>query len=224
MYVLTADQRHSRRGRDLVEDALSMLKDLVDEPMLGFERTAGDEFQGVLRDAVQAVEVALTLVRQGSWSVGIGLGPADEPLPESTRAARGPAFVHARRALDISKRRPQRIAVAGPDDATARDADVLLTLLAALISRRTPAGWEAIDLMESGHSLADAAERLHITRQAVGQRLAVALWQQEKDVRPLAARLLEESDWMPGTRSDTGAGSQRGRTTQKPSPGAGEAR
>ncbi|WP_205856332.1 hypothetical protein [Phytoactinopolyspora endophytica] len=191
-YVLTVDQRRSRRGRDLVEEALTMLNRDVPDPLLSFERTTGDELQGALTDVGHVIRASLALMRQGTWSVGIGIGDAEEPLPDSTRAARGTAFIHARDAVDAAKRRPQTIAVAGPDD-RAHDADALLTLLAGLISKRTAAGWEAIDLMEAGYTVADAAERLDVTRQAIGQRLAVALWQQEKDVHPLAARLLEEA-------------------------------
>lgn len=192
VYVLTVDQRHSRRDQDLVEGALALMRQLVPEPLLAFERTAGDEFQGVLPDAEDAVHASLALMRHGSWSVGLGVGEAEEPLPDSTRSARGTAFVHARAALDAAKKRPDTIAVAGTGE-YAREADALMSLLAAVISRRTEAGWEAIDLAEAGLSLAQSGERLGITRQAVGQRLAVALWHQEKDVRPLAVRLLEET-------------------------------
>ncbi|NEE01133.1 hypothetical protein [Phytoactinopolyspora halotolerans] len=192
VYVLTVDQRRSRTSRDLVEDALLSVHDHVSEPVLHFERTAGDEFQGVLSDAADVIRVSLALMRQGTWSVGIGIGDADEPIPDSTRAARGSAFVYAREALETAKRRTPTIAAISQDD-RARDADALLTLLAALIAKRTAAGWEAIDLLDAGHTIADAADRLGITRQAVGQRLAVALWQQERDVHPLAARLLEEA-------------------------------
>lgn len=191
VYVLTVDQRRSRRGRDLVAQALDMLSHEVPEPLLRFERTAGDEFQGVLAEAGEVMGAALALIRHGSWSVGIGIGEVEHPLPDSTRSARGPAFVHARQALDAAKQRSHPIAVVSTDN-RARDADALLVLLAALISKRTKAGWQAIDLVEAGLTLAEAAERLDITRQAVGQRLAVALWQQEKDVLPLAVRLLEE--------------------------------
>lgn len=202
VYVLTVDQRRSRGGRDLVEDALMMLKHQAPEPLLAFERTAGDEFQGVMGAAEHALHASLALMREGSWSVGIGVGTAEEPMPHSTRSARGPAFVHARRALDFAKQRPHSIAVAGPDD-RAQDADALMSLLAAVISRRTPAGWEAIDLVESGLTFAAAAERLNITRQAVGQRLAVALWQQEKDAHPLTIRLLEEAEQVPERAGST---------------------
>lgn len=197
VYVLTVDQQRSRRGRDLVDDALAMLATELPEPLLPFERTAGDEFQGVLSEAIHVVHAAIALVRNESWSVGIGAGAAEQPLPGSTRSARGPAFVYARDALDAAKQRPQRLAVVGAHPTRTTEADALLTLLAALISRRTEAGWEAVDLVESGCTLTEAAERLDITRQAIGQRLAVALWQQQKDVHPLAARLLEESQQAP---------------------------
>ncbi|TDE08382.1 hypothetical protein [Jiangella asiatica] len=191
-YVLTVDQRGSRRSRDLVEDALSTLKQLVHEPLLPFERTAGDEFQGVLAQANAVVDAALLLVRLDAWSIGIGAGPVDEPLPASTRSARGPAFVSARAALDAAKQRPQHLAVVGTND-RGRDADAVLTLLAAVISRRSPAGWAAVDLVEAGHTFGEAAGILGISRQAVGQRLAVALWQQERDTRPVTTRLLDEA-------------------------------
>lgn len=192
-YVLTVDQRGSRRERDLVDEALSLLRARAPRPALPFERTAGDEFQGVLVDAQVAVDASLALLRQESWSVGVGVGTIEEPWPASTRAARGPAFVHARAALDDAKQRPQHVAVAGPGE-HAGSADAVLTLLAAVIARRTDAGWEAVDLIADGLSLPEAAERLGVSRQAVGQRLAVALWQQEQDVRPVVARLLAASE------------------------------
>ncbi|SEF16856.1 hypothetical protein [Jiangella alba] len=192
-FVLTVDQRGSRRGRDLVEDALSTLKQLVHEPLLTFERTAGDEFQGVLAEPDAAVDAALLLLRVDAWSVGIGAGPVEEPLPGSTRSARGPAFIHAREALDAAKLRPQHVAVAGTDPERAQEADAVLTLVAAVIARRSAAGWAAVDLVEAGHTFAEAADILGVTRQAVGQRLAVALWQQERDARPVVTRLLQEA-------------------------------
>ncbi len=192
-FVLTVDQRGSRRSRDLVEDALSTLKQLVHEPLLPFERTAGDEFQGVLAESEAVVDAARLLLRIDAWRIGIGAGPVEEPLPRSTRSARGPAFVYAREALDAAKVRPQHVAVAAPHPERAREADAVLTLIAAVIARRSTAGWAAIDLVEAGHTFAEAADILGVSRQAVGQRLTVALWQQERDARPVVARLLQEA-------------------------------
>ncbi|OMQ15094.1 hypothetical protein A7K94_0211915, partial [Modestobacter sp. VKM Ac-2676] len=89
-FVVTVDQRASRRAPDRVPAAL---RALVGVPVvLRFERTAGDEFQGLLDDPAAVVEVVRRLVREGDWSIGIGTGSVQWPLPASTRAGAGPAF------------------------------------------------------------------------------------------------------------------------------------
>ena len=188
-YVLTVDQRASRRGPDRVSDALRLLDGAV-PVLLGFERTAGDEFQGVLGDPVHVVDVALRLVRMGGWSIGVGAGPVQTPLPESTRAGAGPAFLAARRAVDAAKQRPFRLAVRGVVPPEAADAQAVLSALAGLVDRRSEQAWAAIELVEEGRTQSDAATALGISRQAVGQRLAAGMWELEKELRPTAARLL----------------------------------
>ncbi|MCA0145130.1 SatD family protein [Blastococcus sp. LR1] len=188
-YVLTVDQRGSRRGPDRVGEALAELTAGV-RPVLPFERTAGDEFQGVLGSPEAVVDVAARLVRLGGWSIGIGAGPVQGPLPPSTRAATGPAFLSARRAVDAAKQRPMRLAVRGVAAAEAADAQAVLSALAVLVGRRSDQAWEAIDLVEGGRTQAQAAAELGISRQAVGQRLAAASWELERELRPTAARLL----------------------------------
>jgi hypothetical protein len=188
-YVLTVDQRASRRGPDRVADALRLLDGTV-PVLLGFERTAGDEFQGVLGDPADVVDVALRLVRMGGWSIGVGAGPVQTPLPESTRAGAGPAFLAARRAVDAAKQRPFRLAVRGAVPPEAADAQAVLSALAGLVDRRSEQAWAAIELVEEGRTQSDAATALGISRQAVGQRLAAGMWELEKELRPTAARLL----------------------------------
>jgi hypothetical protein len=188
-YVLTVDQRGSRRGPDRVADVLSRLNSSV-PVVLGFERTAGDEFQGVLAEAEHVVDVVLDLVRLGGWSIGVGAGPVQTPLPPSTRAGTGPAFLSARRAVDAAKQRPARLAVRGAVPTDAGDAQAVLTALAVVVERRSDQAWEAIGLVGAGRTQAEAAGMLGITRQAVGQRLAAGLWDLERDLRPTAARLL----------------------------------
>jgi hypothetical protein len=188
-YVLTVDQRASRRGPDRVADVLDRLNGSV-PTVLAFERTAGDEFQGVLAEPETAVDVVLRLVREGGWSIGVGAGPVTSPLPQSTRAGSGPAFLAARRAVDAAKQRPVRVAVRGASPSDAGDAQAVLTALGVVVERRSPQAWEAIALVSSGCTQAEAATRLDISRQAVGQRLAAGLWDLERDLRPPAARLL----------------------------------
>ncbi len=97
MYVLTVDQRGSRTDADRVAGLLKSMDRI--QAVRPFERTAGDEVQAVLADPVVVVDIALQLVRQRCWSVGVGVGPVEQPLPASTRAGRGPAFEHARTAV-----------------------------------------------------------------------------------------------------------------------------
>jgi hypothetical protein len=189
-YVLTVDQKGSRRTADRVDDVLRELNDAVPSAVLAFERTAGDEFQGVLDDPGVVVDVVLWLVRSGGWSIGVGAGPVQTPLPQSTRAATGPAFLSARRAVDAAKPRPSRIAVRGASPSDASDAQAVLSALAVLVDRRSEQAWEAISLISDGRTQAQAATSLGISRQAVGQRLAAGLWGLERELRPTAARLL----------------------------------
>ena len=201
MFVLTVDQQGSRRVGDRVNALLRELAPLAgrDGVVRAFERTVGDEVQAVLDDAGLTVDVALRLLRTESWSVGIGVGEVDEPLPASARAGSGPAFVLARAAVERAKSRsrPVPLAVEGDAGDLARDAESVLTLLGAVITRRSPAGWAVIDTFEALGADATqerVAKRLGVTQQAVSQRLRAAMWAEEVAARPLAARLLTEGE------------------------------
>jgi hypothetical protein len=196
MFVLTVDQRRSRGRPDQVEDLLARLSGSVPAGALvrPFERTAGDEAQAVLRDPASVVTIALDLVRKGNWSVGIGVGPVNEPLPASTRAGSGPAFERARQAVERAKTQPSHVVVVARDPAGARPPQTVLDLLAALVQRRSDAGWEAVDLRATGLTQAEVADRLGVTKQAVSQRLLTATWEPEVAGRELAAQLLAATE------------------------------
>ena len=195
MFVVTADQRGSRTEGDRVPDVLARLRGAT--VLRPFERTVGDEVQAVVGHADTVVDVALALVRDGHWSVGVGAGAVREPLPASTREGAGPAFELARDAVERAKSAPTRVAVSGADAAAAAEAEAVLRLLADLVDRRTAPGWEVVDLLVGGATQAQAAERLGVTRQAVSQRARAAAWQHEHDVRPVAARLLGRAQGAP---------------------------
>jgi hypothetical protein len=194
MFVLTVDQIRSRERQDLVEPALDALRTVPTR--LPFTRTVGDEFQGLLEDAVSVLDAILWLMRKGGWHIGVGVGRVEEPLPDDPRSARGPAFLAARSAVDRSKREPTHVCVGAVDPAAveAEDAEVVLQLLATLRSRRTDQGWEAADLMSATRSRTEVAARLGVTRQAVGQRLQAAAWGTEQRALPTIARLLDRAD------------------------------
>ncbi|KXF51654.1 hypothetical protein AXA44_13465 [Rhodococcus sp. SC4] len=192
MFVLTVDQRGSRRDVDRVAQLLTEFanRDLV-RP---FQRTAGDEVQAVVADPATVVDLALDLVGREHWSIGIGTGPVEEPLPAETRAGRGPAFESARVAVDRAKSAPGRVAVEGSDTESAADADTALTLVAVLVARRTEEGREAVEQMRHGSTQTEAAHALGISKQAVSQRLSTAGWHVETAGRRLAERLLRKAD------------------------------
>ncbi len=192
MFVMTVDQRRSRRDVDRVEEVLTYLSQ--HRMVRAFERTAGDEIQAVSDDPNVVVDVTLDLVRSGYWSVGIGIGPVEEPLPTTTRAGRGPAFETARVAVTRAKNATAGVAVEGTDASAAADAEAVLTLLALLVSRRSEEGHDAVAQMRLGRTQSEAADRLGISKQAVSQRLSTAGWQAEGPARSLAARLLNEAD------------------------------
>ena len=143
---------------------------------LAFQRTAGDEFQGVL-DEPAALPAALEpLLRADAWNIGIGIGEVETPLPEQAREGRGPAYVAARDAVTSAKSSPWRVRASGATGATGtvRALESAVWLWAALLARRTARGWEVADLVDQGLTYDEAATRLAITQSAVSQRAAAA--------------------------------------------------
>ncbi|WP_193613984.1 transposase [Nocardioides lijunqiniae] len=208
--VLTADQQHSRTGPDRVPDALERLADV---PQLrAFERTAGDEFQGVLDDPAALAAALELLLRSGEWNVGLGLGEVDLPLPSSTRAGSGPAFLHARDAVTAAKSSPWHLRVVdGTGAGPARALETTLWLWAAVLARRTPRGWEVADLVDAGGlSYEEAGRRLGITQSAVSQRAQAAGIVEGRRARELVTylagqlidQLLDQPTDTPGDRHD----------------------
>ncbi len=192
--VMTMDQRGSRRDVDRVDELLAELsRGATAGLVLPFERTIGDEVQGVLDDPALVVDVTLRCSRSRRWTVGIGFGTIRTPLPESTRKARGTAFEHARDAVNRAKSTTEAIAVEGPEATSSAYAEAVLRALAAVVRRRSPAGWQAVDLVAEGRSQSEVALLLGISKQAVSQRLHAAWWWHEQALRPVGAHLLTEA-------------------------------
>lgn len=174
MIVLTVDQRGSRKSEDKVEHLIENANSTVG-PLRPFQRTAGDEVQGVLDHAGEAVHLAVMLAASGEWSVGVGFGEVELPLPKETRAGRGPAFEHARDAVERAKRAAGSIAVSSAHPETER-LEAELQLTASIVAKRRSTSWEAGLLMDRGMTQSEVAKELGITQQAVSMRLASSLW------------------------------------------------
>ncbi|MBK8755674.1 MAG: hypothetical protein IPM08_00640 [Actinomycetales bacterium] len=209
MFVITADQVDSRRFHDRVPAALTLLARspaATGGASRTFERTAGDEIQGVCEGAEEVLDIVTTLIRHGQWRIGIGIGPVDLPLPESPREGRGPAFVAARDAVQAAHPVPGQLAVRsrfGP--ATARGvrevsgrhtryAESALLLYARLLRSRTPEGWQVVDHLARGLTQKDTAAKLGVTPSAVSQRVRRAGWQEQVRGRELIAHHLSVAD------------------------------
>jgi hypothetical protein len=196
MFVLTVDQIDSRGTEDdAVASILTARADWRERgAVLGPDRTAGDEFQLVFADAAPALDAALRLRRDGSWSVGIGVGGIRTPLPGTTGAARGDAFLTARVAVDAAKRAPHHLAVAGPDASAAAGVTALIGLLLEVRARRSAEGWQVADLLAAGLSQAGVAERLGVTPQAISLRARAAAVRLERDALPALVGALSALD------------------------------
>lgn len=209
MYVLTIDQRGSQHSRDLVPEFLALLGDVPS--VMAFERSVGDEVQGVFDDPDAVVEVALRALRADHWYVGIGLGGVDLPLPTSPREASGTAFVAARRAVDRAKKTGERVPLSvqsGPGRPTTPKAssagvttsghdpvaaaEAVLVLTGNLVRNRSAAEWRVLDQLTPGvrGQQTAVAKALEISPQAVSSAIFRAGWQEEQGGRAAAALLL----------------------------------
>lgn len=193
VYVLTVDQRASRSSADVVPELLNTLnrRPRPSGLLRKFERTAGDEVQGVLSEARATIDVVVQLLRADQWYIGLGIGDVDEPLPRSTRAGSGAAFVNAREAVNRAKSSPHHVNVIGTDKRVAERVETVLWLMASVLRRRSERGWAVADLLAEGLTRREIGVKLGISQSAVTQRAQAAGFAEEQRGRVLAAELLE---------------------------------
>ncbi len=211
MYVMTIDQRGSTGDIDRVP---GLLKELSALSTAGrFERSVGDEVQGVVERADEVVEITLHALRSGRWYVGIGVGEVDLPLPASPREGSGPAFVAARTAVDRAKGaaahvpvavvagRGRRRASAALSAAAAADADhgfreakacanaeAVLRLIGRLVQDRTAAQWKVLDVLRTVRL---GTHGTHGTQKIAAQRLGIT----EQSVSRAVLRSGWQEEW-----------------------------
>lgn len=217
---MTIDQRGSTGDVDRVPALLAELADLdlprPEKPVFerpAFERSVGDEVQGVVQDAAAVVAIALQALRQGRWYVGIGVGTVSLPASASPREGTGTAFVAARKAVELAKAASSQVplsVVAGTIAGEAgqsgseevvqacANAEAVLRLLGRLVQERTDAQWRVVDALRrqgpGRHgSQKQVALELGITEQSVSRTVLRSGWQEEWAARPAAAMLLEHA-------------------------------
>ncbi|HJV98698.1 MAG TPA: MarR family transcriptional regulator [Arthrobacter sp.] len=210
MYVLTIDQRGSSADVDRVPELISELAGLTAAP---FERSVGDELQGLVEDPAEVVDIALHALRSGHWYVGIGIGTVALAPGASPREGTGTGFVAARKAVELAKGATAQVplsVVSGSIGRTAEvplharegavacaNAEAVLRLIGRLVQERTDAQWRVVDrlrrLQDAGGrhgSQKEVAKELGITEQSVSRAVLRSGWQEEWAARPAAAMLL----------------------------------
>lgn len=171
MFVVTVDQSRSRSTKDRVGELVDALSGT--STVSAFERSVGDEVQGVLEDPRALAEVILIVIREGGWHLGIGHGQIDG-IPVSARAGSGPAFINAREAVTRAKKSDPSIALVGGETGLAVELEMMARLIASVEDRRSPAQRDVVDRLEAGKTGAEIAAELGISAQAVSQRRIAA--------------------------------------------------
>jgi hypothetical protein len=163
-----AADRHKVRGA--LERVNQLFKPALAEP---FALCGDDRVDGALADPAQT-PLCLSVLREQlaplELRAGVGVGAVDR-LRVTTAADRD-AYSLARRALQLVIRDRGLTRYLGTGDAGDVLLGALCRLVDPLIRARTAKQWEAIAAYrELGHQR-DVAERLGVTRQSVGDRLA----------------------------------------------------
>lgn len=202
-WVVNVDQRRSRRQPDRVPGALAVTQQL-DSVVLPFERTAGDELQGLMSHGPALVSLIEGLARldaidglgEPGWRIGIGVGGVENVTSGSTREARGPAYLLGRDAVESATTAAGHLVIrAAVGDPVAFElAEAALVMLRTVLARRSRPGWEVVDAVSTGVSRAEVAAQLEVSESAVSQRLARAAWRESVRGAALATTLLARAD------------------------------
>jgi hypothetical protein len=209
MFVMTIDQRGSTGDLDRVPELILQLTALTSA---AFERSVGDELQGVVSEAADVVDIALHALRAGRWYVGIGIGALTLPAGASPREGTGAGFVAARKAVEQAKAAGPQVPLSvvsgnmvkgtesrprdGEGERACAHAEAVLRLLGRLVQERTEAQWRVVDALRRlgtgthGRQKQVALE-LGITEQSVSRTILRSGWQEEWAARPAAAMLLD---------------------------------
>ena len=201
MYVVTIDQRRSRSAADRVPGLLEALAHVPS--VAAFDRTAGDEIQGLLDDPAAVRSTLLIALRDGEWHCGVGAGEVDDDsYSTGTRAGRGPAYLAAREAVEVAKGLPGSVAIRVPaesgrdtvaeDAATAwaADCEAVWGLVAPLVLHRTDAQWRVVDVVDTSDTQTAAAAELGIAPASVAGALKLSRIREERAAYPALDRLL----------------------------------
>jgi hypothetical protein len=184
--VFTADMVNSTSFSR--EDAARWLEELIQKLrdhnafkwLLQPEIYRGDSFQGVLKNADEAVRAAVlarAIMRahapNADLRIAIGIGQT-ELLTERAGTSDGEAFRLSGHLADTIRQQKSRIAIALP--APSEPLTATLGLLEVLIEGWTTSQSEVIAALLNEKTVTQIAEQLSISQSAASQRIAAAKW------------------------------------------------
>lgn len=159
-------------------------EDYAKQIAANFVITLGDEFQGLLKHAENALRIALQIRAAMSpiqIRVGIGIGTMQTQIqPEQALGADGPAYHLARRAIEeirkteAGKESPKTeiLLLSNSKKVSAAPFNHILSLLYVLEKSWTPRQQKLVEsMLLEGCSQRELAEQYHVTQSSVNQSL-----------------------------------------------------
>lgn len=157
--------------------------------------TSGDELQALLRTPARAFDLILDaalLLLPFKVRFGVGWGEITTPLRPTTGSLSGPAFFHARRAVELARRQSRWVAFAGFGE-VADTLTVVADCAASIVQRWTPAQRQSASAFLEHGTHEAAAQALGLARSTVTRNLSRGLVSQvvrcRDHLRELLARL-----------------------------------
>ncbi|HYL21310.1 MAG TPA: SatD family protein [Gemmatimonadales bacterium] len=210
---LVASRRVAQAERSLLQRELERLVATLNKRYrhaiaARFLVTLGDEFQGVLQradaipDLIWDIETGLPDV---DVRLGIGFGTLLPPFKPLALGMDGPAFHAAREAIEFARKRRVHGGVFIGFGATE---DAVLNGLARLLRHEreglSKAQLATLARLRQGHSQAEIAKELRLTRQAVSSRARSAAWEAfsegERVWRAVLTGFDVSGEWQRGSR------------------------
>ncbi len=174
--------------KDSLKQSFKRVRDMYPDtgPLPSFDVFRGDSFQGVLDDAVYALETSL-LIRANlrkdqppdqevNWDarIAIGIGEIDY-LPDNVSEGDGPAYRSSGPVLDRLKK-DIRLEIHTPWQEVNDELNTECALLDALIAGWTPPQAEAVVMLLEGKDRKQIGRELKISQAAVHYRVKGSGW------------------------------------------------
>ena len=155
--------------------------------------TLGDEFQGLLRspaDSYRFVRRFQQLVKNVTFSFGVGIGKLSTPLNEEALGMDGEVFYRARAALSKAKKLEQEL-VYDLGSPASELLNALIGMMEKEWERLTPRQRRIIELRKSLENQTDVAHKLRISQPAVSKVLLSPTIRQLDEAEKAVIRFLK---------------------------------